>query len=188
MRKIPTLFVRDPADMSRVTDEVHPDCAWVAAGEGVATRKLDGTSCLFDGEAWWKRREVKAGKAPPPDFREETHDAATGKRTGWVPVTDGDRWHREAIESRPEAPTEPGTYELLGPKVQGNPEGEPAHVMRAHAEAPRMEDAPRDRVGLERWLDGRDVEGIVWHHEDGRMAKIKLRDFGLRRGASGSGG
>ena len=24
-----------------------------------------------------------------------------------------------------------------------------------------------------------DIEGIVWHHPDGRMAKIKRRDFGL---------
>ena len=38
MRKILTLFVRDPQDMRHVTREVHPDCAWVLAGEGVATR------------------------------------------------------------------------------------------------------------------------------------------------------
>lgn len=26
------------------------------------------------------------------------------------------------------------------------------------------------------------VEGVVWHHPDGRMVKIKTRDFGLTRG------
>jgi hypothetical protein len=30
-------------------------------------------------------------------------------------------------------------------------------------------------------LAGKDIEGIVWHHSDGRMAKIKLRDFGHKR-------
>ena len=24
------------------------------------------------------------------------------------------------------------------------------------------------------------IEGIVWHHPDGRMAKIKARDFGIQ--------
>lgn len=43
------------------------------------------------------------------------------------------------------------------------------------------EQPPRDFDGLRAWLDGKDIEGIVFHHPDGRMAKIKLRDFGLRR-------
>jgi hypothetical protein len=25
------------------------------------------------------------------------------------------------------------------------------------------------------------IEGIVWHHPDGRMAKIKGKDFGIKR-------
>ncbi len=28
MKKIPTLFVRDPENMSRVTEEVTPGCEW----------------------------------------------------------------------------------------------------------------------------------------------------------------
>jgi len=32
MRKIPTLFVRDPEDRAHVTDEVTPGCKWVLAG------------------------------------------------------------------------------------------------------------------------------------------------------------
>jgi hypothetical protein len=37
---------------------------------------------------------------------------------------------------------------------------------------------------LREWLLDRDIEGLVFHHPDGRMAKIKLRDFGLKRGGS----
>ena len=47
MEKIPTVFVRDDAtNRKHVRDEVHPACGWVLAGEGVATRKFDGTCVL----------------------------------------------------------------------------------------------------------------------------------------------
>jgi hypothetical protein len=68
MRKIPTLFRRDPDDLKHVLPEVNPGCEWVLAGEGVATRKFDGTCVRFDGKSWWARREVKPGKVPPAAF------------------------------------------------------------------------------------------------------------------------
>ena len=34
MKKIPTLFKRDPVNRSLVTREVNPDCQWVIDGEG----------------------------------------------------------------------------------------------------------------------------------------------------------
>jgi hypothetical protein len=44
-----------------------------------------------------------------------------------------------------------------------------------------LSDAPRTFDALRAYLQ-RDIEGIVWHHEDGRMVKIKGKDFGIRRG------
>jgi len=38
-----------------------------------------------------------------------------------------------------------------------------------------------EKEGLREWFKGRDIEGLVFHHPDGRMAKIKKRDFGLKR-------
>lgn len=74
MKKIPTLFRRDPDDMKRVLPEVTPGCEWVLAGEGVATRKYDGTCVgLIDGE-WFMRREIKPGKNVPQGFIETEHD------------------------------------------------------------------------------------------------------------------
>ena len=53
MRKIPTLFVRDwDGDRRYVLDEVAPGCEWVTKGDGIATRKYDGTCVMFDGSAW----------------------------------------------------------------------------------------------------------------------------------------
>lgn len=192
MRKIPTLFLRDPDDMRRVTDEVHPACRWVLDGEGVATRKYNGWCCMIDGDGrFWKRAEVKKNRNPQPGFVEAEADPATGKRVGWVPVGEGpeDRWFREAFDAHKTqvsdhvgVPPKPGTYELCGPKVQGNPEGWTEHILISHANADTLLDVPGPRLpeyirmtvihqGELGW------EGIVWHHPDGRMAKLKAKDL-----------
>ena len=36
-----------------------------------------------------------------------------------------------------------------------------------------------DRLVRDELVIARNIEGIVWHHPDGRMVKIKARDFGL---------
>ncbi len=173
MKKIPTLFKRDPNNMSRVLNELHPDCAWVAEGEGVATRKYDGTCCLVRDGRLYGRREVRKGKQAPDGFEAVGHDPVTGKTVGWVPVGDGPEWqyHREAVGAAVD-----GTYELIGPKIQGNPEGYSEHVLIRHADIPAV-DAPRTFEGLREWLADWPHEGLVFHHSDGRMAKIKRRDF-----------
>lgn len=102
----------------------------------------------------------------------------TSKTVGWEPVGQSAfaKWHAEALgypyERRPV-----GTYELCGPKVNGNPEGYDEHVLIRHADATELLDVPRDYDRLQEWLANSDFEGIVWHHPDGRMAKIKRRDF-----------
>lgn len=181
MKKIPTIFERDfENDPSRVLPVPHADCAWVFAFEGVATRKYDGTCCRFDGSSWWKRREVKPGKPDPDGFVLADEDSVTGKRVGWMPVAEEDAWHKQAIEKA--GSSAPGTYELIGPKVQGNPENVAEHRMVSHAEAEVLSDVPRDFDGISQYLADFVGEGIVFHHPDGRMAKIKRRDFGYRTG------
>jgi hypothetical protein len=180
VNKIPTLFIRD---MSRqpalVTPEWHPDCLWVRDGEGIATRKYDGTSCLVRDNKLYKRRELRPGETAPPDFESLGTDENTGKTVGWVPVGDGpeDRWHREAFE---EGRNPDGTYELLGPKIQGNKDQQTQHVLQSHRLAGKYPLAPRDFEGIKAFLAENVIEGLVWHHDDGRMAKIKRRDFGLK--------
>jgi hypothetical protein len=183
VKKIQTLFVRDPEDMKRVLPEVTPGCEWVLAGEGVATRKYDGTCCMFDGLMWWVRREVKPGKQVPDDFRPEMIDEATGKTVGWVPMVQSAfaRWHQEALDDFPAREWAQGTYELCGPKINGNPEQFIQHKLIEHADAEKLYAHTLDYEGLretvltlaEQW----GVEGLVWHHLDGRMAKLKARDF-----------
>ena len=180
MKKTPTIFKRDPNNMKLVLTEINPVCQWVFDGEGVATRKYDGSCVKINGDKYYKRREIKKGKTPPPEFIEETFDQITGKRVGWVevdPDSKDDIWHMEALE--PGLPD--GTYELVGPKIQGNLENYPTHQLVKHSDATQYTDVPRSYEGIRVWLKEMDIEGLVFHHPDGRMAKIKKRDFDLER-------
>ena len=187
MKKIPTIFERDwNGDRSRVVESYNPVAQWVLKGEGWATRKLDGTSCMVQSGKLFRRRELKRGQPEPTGFISEGTDSETGKTVGWVLVGNGpeDAAHREAFAGLP--PFDDGTYELVGPKVQGNPECFERNTLVAHtASWLRMDGAPRTFNKPREWLTDRDIEGLVFHHPDGRMAKIKLRDFGLKRSGTG---
>lgn len=212
MQKIPTLFQRTGYDgHKRVRDEVTPGCEWVLAGEGRATRKFDGTCCMVRAGELYRRHELRFRRGPsgtldrvggvPRDFEPACDvDQVTLKQQGWVPVGDGpeDRWHREAFEFRngeclawEKRPLIDGTYELVGPKVQGNPDGFPRHDLVRHgewiigdgfaADPQKWDDCPRTFEGIRQYLRTHPFEGVVWHHPDGRMVKIKARDFGIGR-------
>jgi len=180
MKKIPTLFLRNPENMRELLDQPHPECQWVFAGEGVATRKYDGTCVKIEEGKYFKRREIKKGKPIPVGFIEIQYDENTGKRVGWLEVdfTDpSDKYHVEVYG--PGLPD--GTYELIGPKIQGNPECVEQHMLIKHENAEIFPDCPRTFNGLRVWLKDKDIEGIVFHHPDGRMGKIKKKDFGQKR-------
>lgn len=177
MKKIPTIFVRDMTKQpALVTTEWRSGCEWVRDGEGVPTVKNDGTCCLVRNGKIYKRRELKQGQPAPPDFEQADFDDETGKTVGWVPVSDSpdDKWHREAFQGQPD-----GTYELMGPKVQGNKGSWPNHVLMRHGDEP-IKGNPRTFEDIRAYLELQHMEGLVWHHPDGRMAKIKRRDFGFK--------
>ena len=100
-----------------------------------------------------------------------------------MPVTDADKWHMEALGRRRITPD--GTYELLGPKIQGNPEQISIHVLYPHGVIP-VDNFPRYFNDIREWFRNPpiDIEGVVWHHPDGRMVKIKAGDFGFKRGVN----
>lgn len=188
MKKIPSLFQRNYDGDRLVRDEVVPGSEWVLAGEGVATRKWDGTCCMVAEGVLYKRHDVKKGKTAPAGFiPAQDPDEVTGHWPGWVRVGDGpeDKLHRETFAAYEFL--RDGTYELVGPKVNGNPERFGGHHLLPHG-VPRFANVPRSFDGLRDWLaEHDDVEGIVWHHPDGRMVKIKGKDFGLRRSARDGG-
>ncbi len=124
---------------------------------------------------------------------EDKPNLHTGHWPGWLRVDFKDpsnKWHKEAVSSHYEIHgTFPhdGTWELVGAKVQGNPYGfdnEP-HELWAHgmqfgdSRVPILSKPPRTYELLKSWFSRNPCEGIVWHHPDGRMVKIKRKDFGL---------
>ena len=199
MQKILSLFKRNYEGNRLVYDEIVEGSEWVQSGEGVATVKYDGTACMVRNGVLYKRSNRRAKKATrrqriknrpfvKEDFKaapvgwlpaESEPNVHTGHWPGWMPVGDGpeDKWHREAWETN--APDD-GTYELVGPKVQGNPQRLLGHNLWKHGNVLHDEPSvPRTYDELADWFQQHDLEGIVWHHPDGRMVKIKRRDFGL---------
>ena len=181
MKKIVSLFQRNYETDRLVRDEVVPGAEWVLAGEGIATRKYDGTCCMIRNSQLFKRYEAKA--EPPADFiPAQDRDPVTGHWVGWRPCDrsdKSDKYHFEAFD-RLNQKTD-GTYELVGPKIQKNLERMDQHMLVDHSAAERLLDCPRDFAGIKAYLSKSDIEGIVWHHDDGRMVKIKKKDFGMRR-------
>lgn len=175
MKKIISLFQRNYDGDRLVRHELVPGSEWVSKGEGVATRKFDGTCCMIRGGVLYKRYDLKKGRTAPVGFEPaQPPDEVTGHHPGWVPVgqSSDDRYHREAVHSA----LPDGTYELVGPKIQGNPEGFSSHTLIPHGKS-LLPKCPRDYEGIKAYLEPLNIEGIVWHHPDGRMVKIKRKDF-----------
>lgn len=184
MKKIPTLFKRDFSNNGIIIDEYSDGTEWVLNGEGTATRKYDGTNVMVRGGKLYKRYELKAGKEAPYGFEVADRDETTGKTMGYVEVGNGneDKWHREAVGDPDHVDLPDGVYELLGPKVQGNPEKSGKHYLHDFMRnAEVYENVPTGFNDLKQWLEDKDIEGIVWHHADGRMVKIKKKDYRLKR-------
>lgn len=201
MKKIKSLFKRNYEDGTRqVYSEIVEGSEWVINGEGWATIKHDGTCCMVRNGKLYKRYDRKLTKANSkklrtnPDYIPKVEDykkcpenweAAelepnihTGHWPGWLPVGEGpeDQWHREAFNHyTPYMHNK--TFELVGPKIQGNPYNLASHCLWAHGCS--IVNPPRNFEGIRKWLEDSKVEGIVWHNVEGEMVKIKSSDFGL---------
>ena len=181
MQKIISLFRRDYEGTRLIYDEVVHGAEWVQAGEGVATVKWDGTCCMVKDGVLYRRYDAKQGKQPPQGWVEaQPADPITGHWPGWVACqrnNPADRWHFEGIDATSGGLE--GTYELCGPKVQGNPYDFATHRLILHGDN-TLDDVPTDFAGLRTYFESNPAyEGIVWHHPDGRMVKAKRKDFGL---------
>lgn len=199
MEKIISLFKRDYDGNRQIYNEVVEGAEWVVNGEGKPTVKLDGTCCKIENGVLYKRydrklsknamRKLKKGGYVPKveDYKqapegwqaaEKEPNQHTGHWPGWLPVSDvpDDKYHREAFG---EGGFDDGTYELVGEKVQGNPYNMQGHQLIRHGEVTFDQEVPRNFDDLKDFLNKTNVEGIVWHHDDGRKVKIKRRDFGL---------
>jgi hypothetical protein len=183
MEKIPTLFERD--DHFRVVDRPRPECAWVFNGEGTPTEKLDGTNI---------RLTVRSGQLVRVEKRRNPSklQKQQGIIDGWYCDTDEysaeDKWILAAAGTTDVSAWPDGEHpcEALGPRIQGNPLGLAGQMcVPFNLEVPAYSKVPRSYAGLwdflatldSKFAPGHLAEGIVFHHPDGRRAKIKRKDF-----------
>lgn len=200
MKKMKTVFIIDRENGSLATTTPVPGCEWVLAGEGVATIKRDGSAAMVRHGKLFKRMARKMSKNHLFAFRrnpdmvideamfkdaaegwepcEAAPDKKTGHWPGWVPVRDGDpadKLHLEAFAH--EGDWKDGTYELVGPKVRLNPHALERHELHRHgADEVVIE---RSYSAIREWLIRHEEEGLVFHHPDGRVAKVRRKDFGI---------
>lgn len=190
MKKIPTLFKRIFEDnkLKGITPEITDGCEWVLNGEGLATRKWDGTCVLINKGIVYKRYDAKNGKTPPDGFvpAQLEPDPITGHWPGWLNINEyPDKWILEAVKYTTSGgllDLKNGTYEAVGPKINGNKDNFPTHMLVKHGDDvyEDLSSVPLTFGIIESFLKDRIIEGIVFHHPDGRMAKIKRSDFGFK--------
>jgi len=185
MKKMPTLFKREYMGKNEFTllHEVTEGCEWVLAGEGIATRKYDGTCCLIKNGEIYRRYDAKAGKVPPEGAIpcQEAPDKITGHWPHWVKCSESnpsDKWHIAAL--RATSMLEDGTYELCGIHFQNNPDKvvEDRDILIEHGKD-ILNIKDRSFEGLKEYLENHYIEGVVFHRGNGEMCKIKRSDFGI---------
>lgn len=187
MKKISTLYKKNPENLGLVINEINPENQWVFDGEGIPTRKYDGTACAVIDGLLYKRYDVKKGrKVPDGAIPCQEPDEITGHHPHWLLCSHdepADKYFFEGYNSLAELDkVEDGTYELIGEKVQGNPEKIKGHHLIKHGitvlDLPTLE-----FEALKQYLINpeNDIEGIVFHHKtDGRMCKLRKSDFGIK--------
>ncbi len=183
MEKIPTIFDRGPN--FKVTNKVRTGCEWVFAGEGEATEKVDGTNI---------RLTLRSGEIVRIEKRRNPTKVQKKKGIvdGWYIDADEygaeDKWIVEAARSTDVSNWPDGEHscEALGPKIQGNALGLDHFIcVPFNMDIPSFDGVPRSFAGFKAFLErvdsklvpGHLAEGIVFHHPDGRRAKIKRKDF-----------
>lgn len=190
MKKIPTLFVREyDLDGSFTLKHQFSDPAFAYIIEdSLPTYKWDGTAVYYDGRKWYKRYDAKKGKTPPEGSIpcQEAPDPITGHWPHWAPVKDvpEDKWINEAIQDFHEhlaniGLTCKGSYEAIGPKINGNPHNLTRHILKKHGEL-KVENFPLDYEGMKEYFRVHHIEGVVFWFGGEPVAKIKSSDFGFK--------
>lgn len=191
MDKIPTLFKRNPEDMSLVIPEFNGEALWLPLHQGpvAATVKKDGTNI----------RVTINRESPVPVFVEKRRNPSKKEKhrarsqglpvpephyVGADPQDPSDKHIFAAVEATDFSSWPEGKFscEALGPKIQGGVESDEP-MLYAFSLEPQVITDPPEIVfySIGRWLENHHVEGIVWHELFGqkRLTKIKRRDFGL---------
>lgn len=203
MKKISTVFEIN-RETGTATPNVRIENQWVVDGEGIATLKVDGSSCFFSNGQLYKRFDRKLKKqfdilrkkqgdkfkVEIHMFRDlpeeaisimETYDPVTYHWPFWVPVKEDapeDQFHNNALKNFKGSFKEGQSYELVGPSIGGNLYELSQNELWDHGSV-ILNISDRSFEGLKKYIIENNEEGIVFHHSDGRMAKLRRKDFSI---------
>lgn len=184
MEKIPTIFERDWNGNRGVVDKLVVDFDF---NEAIATEKLDGTNVrvtIRNGIS------VRLEKRRNPDKIQKHKGIEEPWYVDAFENDPADKWIFDALKNTELTQLPDGEWsgEALGKNIQGNPLNLDNNVIIFFSlgQAPPLDPVPTDFNELKEWLpkqktrlengDGF-IEGIVWHGKNGKMVKIKTKDF-----------
>lgn len=184
MHKIPTIFDRDWEGNRGVVDKLKTTN--FDFEQAIPTEKVDGTNV---------RVTIRSGKAVRLEKRcnPNKRQKLEGIEEPWYIDADQndpqDKWIWDALNNSilEDLPDGEWSAEAIGKNIQGNPlklEGNRL-LFFTLGQAPVLENVPTTFDELKAWLPKQRsklnpeayIEGIVWHHPDGSMVKIKAKDF-----------
>jgi hypothetical protein len=180
MIKLKTLFKKD--SNHKATSEIQ--CLWVANDGVKAYIKRDGTACMIKKGVLYKRYDAKinkkTGKRKTPPIGAISccpPDNVTGHWPHWVKCGEGDKYHAEAFNCLLDKAD--GTYELCGPKINGNNEKLTTHVLINHKSEPINQPLVISYSGFSGFLSELNHEGVVFYGPNNEMCKLRRVDFGF---------
>ena len=186
MRKILTIFDRDWDKDRKVVPQFIVDFAFE---EAVATEKLDGTNIRITIR---KGTVVRVEKRRNPSKVQKQQGITEPWYVDADTYDNADKWIFDAVKNTDfvDVPDGEWSAEAIGPNIQGNPLNLDKNQVfifslpdwRAKI---TLTDVPTEFEALQTYLSqqkssvGNDclMEGIVWHHPNGDMVKIKRKDF-----------
>ncbi|MEL6941072.1 MAG: DUF5565 family protein [Bacteroidota bacterium] len=186
MRKIKTIFDRNWETNRKVNTKLIVDFNFE---EAIATEKLDGMNI---------RLTVRNGEAVRVEKRRNPSKIQKQKNITepWYVDTDvyakEDKWIFDAVKNTDLSRVKDGEWsaEAIGKNIQGNPlnlENNQVFFfsLPEWRERIRLNEVPYHFQELKHYLEQQKslignnalIEGIVWHHPNGDMVKIKRKDF-----------
>jgi hypothetical protein len=200
MKKIPTLLPKDPNDLGKV---INGNITVEITHYSI---KIDGTSCMLkDGKPYcrydaklFRKKHGKVIKTLTVEEIKETlpegaipcqePDEKSGHYPHWIPVSETNPEQKHIWEGFSNLTfIVDGTYECIGPKIQGNPHNEEKHIWVYHQAKELVyyigdeyqKDTPYET--FKTLFENFPWEGLVIYNGNDPVAKIRRSDFGYEK-------
>lgn len=186
MRKIKTIFDRNWEGNRKVNSKLVVDFDFENA---TATEKLDGMNIRVTVR---HQIVVRVEKRRNPNKVQKQKGITDPWYIDADEFSSEDKWIFDAVKNTDfsEVPDGEWSAEALGKNIQGNPlklDNNQVFIFSLPQWRKKitLENVPCNYDKLKKWLpkqksklgNNAGIEGIVWHHPNGEMVKIKLKDF-----------